>query len=57
MKLPYEFVINDFFLILVDCIWKYMRCARDNRPEAECKSEFNQCSMGPLNADDSEPAM
>merc|ERR1712223_716287 len=36
-------------LQLIDCVWKYMGCARANRPDAECKSEFNQCSKGPLN--------
>jgi len=39
-------------LQLIDCIWKYMACARSTSTDAECKSEFNQCSMGPLIAGD-----
>jgi len=35
-------------LQLIDCIWKYMACARSTSTDAECKSAFNQCSMGPL---------
>lgn len=29
-----------------------MACARSNKPDGECKLEFNQCSIGPLNSGD-----
>ena len=45
-------LINAFVCSTVDCIWKYMACARSTSTDAECKSEFNQCSMGPLIAGD-----
>lgn len=41
-------LINAFVCSTVDCIWKYMACARSTSTDAECKSAFNQCSMGPL---------